>query len=243
MKAFSKLALGACLALAAAMPTQGFSQEIKVLTTNSPPYAIEKGDQKGFMVDLVHAIADVVGAKVKVEFMPWEEAQKMAKDSPNTLIFPFSKTPAREASFNWVIEIWEVKTGFASAPGKPKIASLDQAKGLKAIGVPAGSPWMKKLQDEGLTNLVDLRGPAAIEKLKAGEIDAIYDTVVSTQYNWLKAGAADKLVLGAELQSMTQFIAGSKNSPAIKVDEWQGAYEVIKEDGTFDKIYKKYFGS
>ncbi|MBE0532984.1 MAG: transporter substrate-binding domain-containing protein [Rhodospirillales bacterium] len=243
MKAFSKLALGACLALAAFAPTQGFSQEIKVLTTNSPPYAIEKGDQKGFMVDLVHAIADVLGTKVKVEFMPWEEAQKLAKDSPNTLIFPFSKTPAREANFNWVIEIWEVKVGFATMSDKPKVASLDQAKGLKAIGVPAGSPWMKKLKDEGLTNLVDLRGPAAVEKLVAGEIDAIYDTVVSIQYNWLTSGAAGKPNGGMTPQTLTQFIAGSKNSPAIKIDEWQGAYEVVKEDGTFDKIYKKYFGS
>jgi hypothetical protein len=40
-----------------------------------------------------------------------------------------------------------------------------------------------------------------------------------------------------------QFLAMSKNSPSIKMEDWQEAFGVLQQDGTFDRIYASYFGS
>jgi hypothetical protein len=43
--------------------------------------------------------------------------------------------------------------------------------------------------------------------------------------------------------TLDQFLAISKASPSIKVADWQDAFNVLQQDGTFDRIYASYFGA
>lgn len=239
MKFFLKSALTAAVVLWSAIaPAQ--AGDVRVLTSDFPPLTDSAGARKGLLHDVVAEMAKVLKAPVKVEFVDWSEAQAIAKKEPNVLLFPMTRTPKREPDYEWVVKIFDMDRSFATKPGAPAVDTVEQAGKLKAVGVLAKSASVAFLRDKGLTNTVEMPSPLELmQALKDGKVDAVYQPNPFSKTEWRKI-AADAPVFGKPIEVNAAYVAASKPSPAINIEEWRAAFEVLQQDGTFEKLLKDY---
>ncbi|HEY3847487.1 MAG TPA: transporter substrate-binding domain-containing protein, partial [Acetobacteraceae bacterium] len=85
--------------------------------SNNPPYSISSGDHPGFCVEVVNEMAKLLKTKMTYEFMGWGDAQAKVLAGKDLLIFPFARTPEREAKYAWLQKLFDINVGFLSAPG------------------------------------------------------------------------------------------------------------------------------
>jgi polar amino acid transport system substrate-binding protein len=233
--AVSSLLLG----LALAFPARA---ELAYIS-NNPPYSISSGDRQGFCVDVVNEMAKLLKTKMTYQFMGWGDAQAKVMAGHDLLIFPFARTPEREANYAWLQKLFDINVGFLAAPGTQPIDTIEQAKALPAIGVLDGTPWDKELAKRGLTNVKRYpTSPAMVAALVSGEVPAVYGPDIELKYAWRVGAYQGAPVFGKQIQKLDQFLAMSKDSPLIKPEDWQEAFGVLQQDGTFDRIYASYFG-
>ncbi|HUI96162.1 MAG TPA: transporter substrate-binding domain-containing protein [Xanthobacteraceae bacterium] len=211
--------------------------------SDNPPYSIKSGDRPGFCVEVVNEMAKLLKVDMTYEFGGWSDAQAKVQAGHNLLIFPFARTPEREGNYGWLQKLFDINVGFVSGPGKTAIDTVEQAKALTAIAVLEGTPWDKELEKRGVTNVKRYKtSPAIAAAIASGEVPAAYGPDIELKYAWRVGGHQGALTVGKQIQKMDQYLAMSKDSPAIKSADWQQAFDVLQQDGTFDRIYTSYFG-
>ena len=214
---------------------------VEILTGNIPPFSIENGERPGFVREIVAEMAKLVGVEANVTYMNWPQAQELAKTQADTLVYPLARTPAREPHYVWIQKLLDMDVLFATAVGRPPVASEAEAKSLPRIGVREGSPMVKDLQDRGFANLVIVKSPDENARaLVAGRIDAWYAPAPEIGFNWTTLKLPGAPVWGAKLDSAPLYVAASKNSPGIQPAEWQRAFAKLKDDGTIERILGAY---
>lgn len=236
MKKLSASAVFAAL-LFALLPVRG----AEVVTGNIPPFSIEEGPQPGFVREIVMEMAKVVGVALPVTYMHWPTAQELAKTKLDTIIFPLARTKTREPNYIWVQKILDMDVAFATAPGKPKVATDAQARSLVRVGVRLGSPMVADLQKRGYTNLVIVK--SSVENAQAlhdGKIDAWYAPAPEIAFNWMQLGLKDAPQFGLKLDTVPLYVAASRNSPGIEVAKWQQAFAQLERNGTVARILAAY---
>jgi polar amino acid transport system substrate-binding protein len=239
MPAFRTVVFGILSALALALPAMAESAYV----ANNPPYSIQSGEQRGFCVDVIDEMAKLLKTKVTLEYMGWADAQAKVAAGHDLFIFPFARTPEREPNYAWLQKLFDIEVGFVTAPGSQPIDTIDQAKALSAVGVLAGSPWDKELAKRGITTAKPYPNtPAIVAAMMSGEVAAGYAPDIELKYAWRIIGNKGAPVFGKPIQKLDQFLAMSKDSPSIKQADWQEAFNVLQQDGTFDRIYAAYFG-
>ena len=152
-----------------------------------------------------------------------------------------ARTPAREPHYVWIQKLLDMDVLFATAAGRPPVASEAEAKSLARIGVREGSPMVKDLQDRGFANLVIVKSPDENARaLVAGRIDAWYAPAPEIGFNWTTLKLPGAPVWGVKLDSAPLYVAASKNSPGIQPADWQRAFVKLKDDGTIERILGAY---
>jgi polar amino acid transport system substrate-binding protein len=208
------------------------------------PWTSKSAEHPGFCTEIINAMADVLKTKMTYEFMGWPEAQAKVIAGRDLLIFPLARVPDRESHYTWMQKLFDISVLFATAPGKPAIDSLEQAKSLPSLGVLLGTPWEKELATGGFTNVKVFTSTSAIvAAIMSGEVAAAYSTSLELSYTLHVGGFKDPLVFGKQIHKLDQFLGASKDSPSIKIADWQEAFNVVQQEGTFDRIYASYFGA
>ena len=107
-----------------------------------------------------------------------------------------------------------------------------------------GTPWEKELAANGFTNVkVYLTTPEIVADIMSGKVAAAYSTSIELDYARHIGGFKDAMVYGKQIHKLDQYLGASKDSPLIKQADWQQAFDVLQQDGTFDRIYTSYFGA
>lgn len=212
------------------------------LTSNIPPFSIEQGPRAGFVREIVSEIAKRLGTETTIIYgKSWPQSQEEAKSRPGTLIFPLARTAAREPHYQWVQKILDMDVAFATAPGRPKVETDVAARSLKGIGVRDGSPMVKDLQRRGYTNLVIVKSSAENARaLHEGRIDAWYAPVPEVAFNWMELRLPGAPAVGLKLDSAPLYIAASRNTPGLDLEQWRAAYTAMERDGTLARILAAY---
>jgi polar amino acid transport system substrate-binding protein len=212
--------------------------------TNNPPYSIQSGDPPGFYVEIVNEMAKLLKTKVTYNYMDWTAAMTSVRSGQDQLLFPFTRNTEREAQYGWLQKLFTNTVLFVSAPGTQPVDTVDQAKQLKMIGVLAGAPWGNELAARGVTAVkVYPTSPALIAAIIGGELPAAYGPEIELKYAWRTGGYQGALVEGRQIQTSDQYLAMSKNSPSINAEDWHEAFDALQQDGTFDRIFARYFGT
>ena len=131
---------------------------IDVIAPSFAPLQMDvEGEVKGYVVDLVRRIiTDVskvhpISAK-PFRILPWRRAMSMAEKNPNTLMFSFSRTPARESKFQWVGEVspYEIYFYKLARNKQIKVASVEDFKSSEfRLGIQVGSNTQEYLEGLG----------------------------------------------------------------------------------------------
>lgn len=206
----------------------------------------EKGEIVGFDIDVVKAVAQKAGLEVKFVNTPWEGIFKtLDQGDRDLLVSAVTITDERKQSMDFTTPYFDAQQLIA-VKGNSKVAKFDDLKKLK-VGVQTGTTGdevVSKLQGKNSTNIKRFEStPLALKELEAGGVDAVVaDNGVVINYLANNTTAKFKSVSDKAFQPEQYGIVVKKGNTELLAKLNKGLADV-KADGTYDKIYTKYFGA
>jgi polar amino acid transport system substrate-binding protein len=205
---------------------------------------VKDGKLHGFCVEVVQDIQRRLGESSPITVLPWARAYHKAQTEPGIMLVCPKRTAEREDKFRWVGPLLTLQTGiYVKAGTHAKLVSLDDAKGLSKILVVRASYSYQDLTARGFQNLYEVNdGVSMVRMLMANRAAAIM-----VERELLEAAlndvGVDRQALSAifEMQSPTSNLAFTHDVPAQTVRRWQAAFDAMKRDGSYSKLYDKWF--
>ncbi|MBW8831807.1 MAG: basic amino acid ABC transporter substrate-binding protein [Burkholderiales bacterium] len=206
----------------------------------------EKGEIVGFDIDVVRAAASKAGIEVKFVNTPWEGIfNALNQGDRDILVSAITITDARKQTMDFsspyfdAVQLIAVKTD-------SKVAKFDDLKTLK-VGVQTGTTGdeaVSKLQGKNSPNIKRFEStPLALKELESGGIDAVVaDNGVVINYVANNVGSKFKTVSDNSFAPEQYGLAVKKGNTELLAKLNQGLAG-IKADGTYDTLFKKYFGT
>ncbi|AUU08754.1 arginine ABC transporter substrate-binding protein [Serratia marcescens] len=210
-----------------------------------PPFEfIDAGNKiQGFDVDLANALCKEMQAECTFTNQAFDSLIPSLKFKRfDAVMAGMDITPEREKQVLFTKPYYDNSALFIAQKGK--IADVAALKGKK-VGVQNGTTHQKYLTDKHpeITTVPYDSYQNAILDLKNGRVDAVFgDTAVVNE--WLKQNDALAAV-GTKVTDKGYFGTGLGIAVRQKNTELQGkfnaALDKIKQDGTYETIYKKWF--
>lgn len=210
--------------------------------TTYPPFeSVEKGEAVGFDVDLASEIAERLDLRLEVVPMSWEGLiPGLKRDEYDMVMSAMAITEDREEEILFSDPYMRADQSICVAEGSD-ISSEEDLKG-RIVGVERDSTGQFTAERmEGLEEINKFDTIAlAFEALLAGDIDAIINDYPVNSYMSKEVGGTEVV---AKIETGEEYGIGvNKNNPGL-LEEVNRALEQIVEDGTYDEIYEKWFGS
>ncbi|TDM06280.1 MAG: basic amino acid ABC transporter substrate-binding protein [Ideonella sp. MAG2] len=206
----------------------------------------EKGEIVGFSVDLLTAVAEKGGFKVKFVNTPWEGIfNALGQGDRDVLISSITITDERKQTMDFSDAYFDANQLIAVKEGS-KVAKFDDLKKLK-VGVQTGTTGdevVTKLQGKTSTTIKRFEStPLALKELEAGGVDAVVaDNGVVIHYVANNSGAKFKTVSDTKSFAPEQYGIAVKKGNAELLAQINKGLAAVKADGTYNAIYKKTFG-
>jgi len=216
----------------------------QLVTEEYPPVTfMQAGKPSGFVTDIVREIARRQGVADDIRLTAWKNAYGMALLHPNVVVFSAERTPERENLVRWVGPVGTNTAMLYARKGTGiRIASLAEAKQLGAIATTTNWFTEQHLRREGFTNLVSSPDPRAnVRQLMNGEVQLSIFTDLTIPQIAREAGyTVDDLEPVFPVSQTDFYIAISKGTPNDVVTAWQATLDEMKQDGSFEAIYRRY---
>ncbi len=219
--------------------------KLNIFTEVDPPNQSQGADGRlwGMSVEIVQEIQRRVGSADAISVVPWARGYSNLQGGANTMLFTVARTEERELLFKWVGPIDERLYALyvrADAPQGP--GSMEEARNLGRIGVYREDARDQILTKENFTNLDrTTESLANVRKLMAKRIDAFASSPSEIGDLLDRAGHKKEDVREAMVFARMQgYIAFSKTTPDEVVKAWETAFESMKRDRTFERIFHKY---
>lgn len=223
---------------------EGEEQPFRIITEEFPPYNYTTDDGKilGISTEIVREILKRTGHPDNIEVMPWSDGYRLVQEEDNIILFSTTRSPAREKLFKWVGPLVPNNSVFfARRSAGISIASLEEAKKVKAIGVYKDDFGELLLKGKGFSNLdAVLENSLNVQKLLEGEIDLWIANELTGKHMIARAGAGGSIEKVFEVQKNYMSIAFSKSTPDAVIDKWQKVLDEIKADGTYAQIFSQW---
>lgn len=240
--------LTAILLCLVGLMTASPAQSLTILCENDPPaqFLDADGELTGYTVALVREIQKRVGNSDEINMVPWARGYEMIKQGPDVVLFMMARTAQRNDLFHWVGPVLEFTFGFyARSDSKLTLASLEDARKVKSIGVYFNDVRDQMLTRAGFENLDRVRSNLLnVKKLMAGRIDLYVASSISYGIDAIEAGFKPtdlKPILS--FQTIQTYIAMSKDISPDVVQAWNEALGAMRDDGSFERLLKRYYPS
>lgn len=211
-----------------------------------PPFEKLEGDGSvtGFDAEILDAIAQAAGIKVNLQHTGWDPMfEGIDRGKLDLAIAAITITEDRKQKYDFTDPYFEAKQ-MILVPKDVNISSLKELNGKK-IGVQSATTGELVVQDafgktyEGLKGYEDL--PSAIEDLKLGRLDAVVaDEAVIIEFAKKMDTSKFQMVKDDTLTTEHYGILVKKGNQEL-LNKLNEGLKKIKEDGTYDRIYAKYF--
>ncbi|MCY7314551.1 MAG: basic amino acid ABC transporter substrate-binding protein [Rubrivivax sp.] len=206
----------------------------------------EKGEIVGFDIEVVQAIAAKAGIEVKFVNTPWEGIfNALAQGDRDMIVSAVTITEERKATIDFSNPYFDAQQLIA-VKDNSKVSKFADLKKLK-VGVQTGTTG-----DEAVTKLLGKTSaaikrfestPLALKELEAGGVDAVVaDNGVIIHYVANNPGGKFKTVADKDFVPEQYGIAIKKGNTELQAKVNKGLAD-IKADGSYDKIFAKYFGA
>ncbi len=222
-------------------------KEEKVLTVGTeptfPPFEFTENDKTvGFDIDLAQAVCDKIGYKMEVKNLGFDALIPALKSGQIDLIAAgMDSTPERQKQVSFTDVYYKGGYTIVVRKDNTDISGYDGIAG-KTVGAQVGSKAADYAREHGANvKEFDTNSQGWME-LEAGTCDAVsIDSAVALYY--LKQGGAEKLKLaGDPITSRGVAMAISKDKPELR-DQVNNALIELKKDGTYAKLFEKWFGT
>lgn len=210
-------------------------------------YVDEKtGELLGFDMELIKAVSEVLGLEVKIDNISWDGLiPALLNNNYDAVIAGVTITEDRLASVNFSTPYFESVLTIVTKNNAQNIASLDDLKGkIAAVQISTTGDFVSSdLHDEGGVKNVSRFDtvPDAMQAVIIGVADVVVlDLPVAKAYLAANPSAPLKHV-GAVSDNDFFGIATNKKNPDL-LEKINSALQQLHENGTYDKIYQKWFG-
>lgn len=208
-----------------------------------PPFEFTENDKYvGFDMDFSQAIADKMGVKLEIKSMGFDALIPALKSGQIDMIAAgMDATPERQKQVLFTNVYF--KGGYCVVVPKDNtdITGFDSLKG-KTVGAQVGTKAAEIASGiEGTTvKQFDANSQGWME-LRSKTCDAVVIDNAVAMYFLTKGGAEDLKIVGEPIISSGSALAISKDHPET-LEKVNKAIEELKQDGTYAKLYKKWFG-
>ena len=205
-----------------------------------PPFEFTENDKDvGFDIDLAQAICDKLGYKMEVKNLGFDALIPALKI--DIIAAGMDATEERKKQINFTDVYYQGGYTIVVPVGNTDITGYDSIAG-KTVGAQVGSKAADYAREHGANVKEFDTNTQGWMELEAGTCDAVSIDQAVAQY-YLQQGGKDKLKLvGAPITSRGVAMGISKDKQEL-TDQVNQALKELKADGTYDKIYKKWFGT
>jgi polar amino acid transport system substrate-binding protein len=241
------LALSVCLEGAEGGP-------LKVVTEELPPYNTRVGGEiSGMCTEVVQAVFKEMGIAPDIQMMPWARAYDLALHADNVMIYSITRTPEREALFQWAGPIASTRWFLYSTQARPlNLGTLQQALEqryqIATVNQDVGEQYLighgfvvgQTLQQSNHYAL-------NYEKLKQGHVALWISDELNAAYTVRTAGDDPRQVLRPalelpELEDSGFNVAFSLSTDPQTVAAFRTALARLRADGRYDAIIRRWVG-
>lgn len=224
-----------------ALPLAARAGALQLFTEYTPPDIMREGERiVGISPDKVKEIMSRAGITYTIEVMAWRRAYELALRTPASCVFSTSRTPEREALFQWIGPLREVDwTLYGLAKPPFRLATLDDAKGLR-IGGYSGDVRAQYLTARGFTVDSAADNFSNPRKLLGGRIDLWVTSHQLANGVLAQEGLAGKIVPLLTFHTSRVYLACNKAVPEGMVAAMSAALAAMVKDGTAAAIDRKY---
>ncbi len=223
------------------------SREVFVIAgdLNYPPYEFIDTDYvyKGFNVDCIRAIADVQGFDVEIIPMTWADAMKALEKGDVDAIQGMTKSPERVETYDFSKDLVINSQAIFVKKDQVQIMSLKDLEG-KRVAHQRGDVSKSIVQSiEGVIAIDFKDQQAALAYLNKDQADAFIGNRLTGLYVLHETGyLKDIKIVGEAMYEAPYGIAVSKGDSRL-LGLLNDGIDTIKNNGTYDRIYKKWFGT
>jgi polar amino acid transport system substrate-binding protein len=201
---------------------------------------IKNGKPVGFSAELAQAIAGKLGLELKVAILPFSDLfSRLTADICDIAMSAITINPERKLQMDFSEPYFTSGQSLLVRKGST-ISSTTDLKGRK-VGVINGTTneqLAKKIP--GVRELVKYDGkPEMFDALIDGTLDAVIVDTPFAQYN---AKTTGKTHIAQQLTTGDLYGIAVKKGNTKLLDKINAAMDAIRKDGTYDRLYKKYFG-
>jgi len=211
------------------------------------PFEFKDSDQvyKGLDVDIINEVAKRSGWKMNQSFPGFDAAVNAVQSgSADALMAGTTITEARKQVFTFSDPYFDTKIIVATTKAN-KISSYEDLKG-KTVGVKNGTAAQTFLEENknkyGFSIKTFDTGDLMYNSLATGSVDAVMDDEAVIQYA-IQQGQDLSLDIPGEPIGSFGFSVKKGSKYEYLVDDFNKALAEMKEDGTYETIMNKWFGS
>ena len=211
------------------------------------PFEFKDSDQvyKGLDVDIINEVARRSGWKMNQSFPGFDAAVNAVQSgSADALMAGTTITEARKQVFTFSDPYFDTKIIVATTKAN-KISSYEDLKG-KTLGVKNGTAAQTFLEENknkyGFSIKTFDTGDLMYNSLAAGSVNAVMDDEAVIQYA-IQQGQDLSLDIPGEPIGSFGFSVKKGSKYEYLVDDFNKALAEMKEDGTYETIMNKWFGS
>lgn len=214
---------------------------IKVFASEFPPLTTNAGEHPGGVVlEVVREAGRRAGVALEFSFLPWQRAQLETQGSNNVLIIPFTRTPGREAHYQWVAPVLEFHTVLVTLAHPP--STIEEARKL-VVGYVRGTSFKDEVDHAGFPYFEEASDDVMnARKLKLGRIGAWITTDLMAHGVYRQAGFDPaELKYGPNLGPIkVSWVAASHEFPKEIARKIAAAIDQMRADGSYQAIVKRY---
>ena len=211
---------------------------------NHPPYEFldDNGIYRGFNVDIMRAIAIEKGIDIKFMPMSWHEAMEALNNGDVDLIQGMSRTSGRENEYLFLTPtIKNSQVIFVRSDNKI-VSNLEDLSGFKVAFQDKDVNEERLKEVAGLELLPKINQKEGMFALINGEAEAFVGNRETGLYNLQKNEKIDLVKIVGEPMSVVKYGPVTNKNNAKVAELINEGLKEINDNGTYDKIYKKWFG-
>lgn len=220
----------------------GISDTIQIYGSNDfPPYEFvdDKGMAAGFNVDIMKTLMHDLALPYKITVVTWSSVLQAYKDGKADIIMGMSFSPERAKTYRFGLSYASIYQNAIYRQGSPPIRKFEQLRGKKVM-IEKGDLLEDLARSNGLSKeIVFINNyDSALRVLSAGQADALLCSGYVARFYMNKAG-----ITNLELKDLEVFPKeyGYATQNSHLLTAMDGALMRMKENGTYEKIYNKWF--
>lgn len=211
---------------------------------NFPPfeYFAQSGVFSGFNVDIMNAISIETGMRIEFIPLPWNEALEALRNGQVDAVQGMKYSPARDKLYDFSAPYFLSSQGIFVRTDNMHIFEIGDLNGRKVSIQKAdiAGDLFRGLQK---TNFIETDSQEeAVQLLLDGKVDAFVGNRITGQYFLQKNNQQSQIKIVGDPINPTDYGVAVLPKNAQLLTEINKAISRIKQNGTYDKIERKWFG-